>query len=67
MMHKALHHGDDIDRLYESRKEERRRHTSIEDSIDALKRRLYKKEKRKTNHNDQKKKHKSTQGSTEQQ
>ena len=34
-MHKALHHRDDVDRLYASRKEGRRGLASIEDSIDA--------------------------------
>ena len=33
-MHKALHPRDDVDRLYVSRKEERREIASIEDSID---------------------------------
>ena len=32
-MHKTLHPRDDIDRLYVSRKEEERRHASIEDSV----------------------------------
>ena len=39
-MHKALHPGDDIDRIYESRKEEERGFTSIEDSDNASIRRL---------------------------
>ena len=34
-MRKALHPGDDIDRLYVSRKEEGRGLASIEDSVDA--------------------------------
>ena len=34
-MHKALHPRDDVDRLYVSRKEGRRRLASIEDSVDA--------------------------------
>ena len=34
-MHKALHHRDDVDRLYVSRKEGGRGFASIEDSIDA--------------------------------
>ena len=39
-VHKALHHRDDVDRLYESRKEGGRGVTSIEDSVDALIQRL---------------------------
>ena len=39
-LHKALHHRDDIDRLYVSRKEGGRRLTSIEDSVDASIQRL---------------------------
>ena len=39
-MNKALHHRDDVDRLYESRKERGRWLTSIEDSIDASIQRL---------------------------
>ena len=35
-MHKALHIGNDVDRLYVSRKEGRRGLTGIEDSVDAL-------------------------------
>ena len=35
IMHKALHHRDDIDRLYVSRKEGGRGPASIEDSVDA--------------------------------
>ena len=35
-MQKALHHRDDIDRLYVSRKEGRRGLTNIEDSVDVL-------------------------------
>ena len=34
-MHKALHPRDNVDRLYESRKEGVRGLTSIEDSVDA--------------------------------
>ena len=34
-MHKALHHRDDVDRLYVSRKEGGREPSSIEDSVDA--------------------------------
>ena len=34
-MHKALHPGDDVDRLYVSRKEGGRGLVSIEDSVDA--------------------------------
>ena len=34
-MHKTLHSRDYIDRLYVSRKEERRRLTNIEDSVDV--------------------------------
>ena len=34
-MHKALHPRDDVDRLYVSRKEGRRRLASIADSVDA--------------------------------
>ena len=39
-MHKALHPRDDADRLYVSRKEEGRGHTSIEVSVDASIQRL---------------------------
>ena len=39
-MHKALHPTDDVDRLYVSRKEGGRGHTSIEDSVDASIQRL---------------------------
>ena len=39
-MHKALHPRDDIDRLYESRKEGRRGLEIIEDSVDASIQRL---------------------------
>ncbi len=39
-MHKALHPRDDIDRLYESRKEGGRGLSSIEDSVDASIQRL---------------------------
>ena len=39
-MHKALHPRDDIDRIYVSRKEGGRGLASIEDSVDALLRRL---------------------------
>ena len=35
IMHKALHHRDDVDRLYVSKKEGGRGLTSIEDSVDA--------------------------------
>ena len=35
-IHETLHPKDDVDRLYVSRKEERIRHGSIEDSVDAL-------------------------------
>ncbi len=34
-MHKALHHRDDVDILYVSRKEGGRGFASIEDSVDA--------------------------------
>ena len=34
-MHKALHHKDDVDRLYVSRKGGGRGHASIEDTVDA--------------------------------
>ena len=34
-IHEALHHRDDVDRLYVSRKEGRRGLTGIEDSVDA--------------------------------
>ena len=40
MMHKALHPKDDTNRLYVSRKQGGRGHASIEDSVDALIRRL---------------------------
>ena len=39
-MHKALHHRDDVDRLYVSRNEGERGLASIEDSIDASIQRL---------------------------
>ena len=39
-MHKALHHGDDVDRLYVSRKDGGRRLASIEDTVDASIQRL---------------------------
>ena len=39
-MHKALHPRDDVDRLYVSRKEGRKRLASIEDSVDASIQRL---------------------------
>ena len=39
-MHKALHHRDDVDRLYVSRKEGGRGPASIEDSVDASIQRL---------------------------
>ena len=39
-MHKTLHPGDDVDRLYESRKEGGRGLASIEDSVDASIQRL---------------------------
>ena len=39
-MHKALHHRDDMDRLYVSRKDGGRGLASIEDSIDASIQRL---------------------------
>ena len=48
-MHKALHSRDDIDWLYVSKKR-----VSNEDSLDVITQRLYKKEQRKTNYNDQK-------------
>ena len=35
LMHKALHPGDGVDRLYLSRKDGRRRLASIEDNVDA--------------------------------
>ena len=34
-MHKTLHHRDDVDRLFESRKEGGRGLVSIEDSVDT--------------------------------
>ena len=40
MMHKALHSRDDVDRLYVSRKEGRKRLASTEDSVDTLIQRL---------------------------
>ena len=39
-MHKALHPGDDVDRLYVSRKEGGRGLANIEDSVDASIQRL---------------------------
>ena len=39
-MHKALHPRDNVERLYVSRKEERRGIANIEDSVDALIQRL---------------------------
>ena len=39
-MHKALHHRDDVDRLYVSRKEGGRGLTSDEDTVDASIQRL---------------------------
>ena len=39
-MHKALHSRDDVDKLYESRKEGERGLTSIENSVDTLIRQL---------------------------
>ena len=39
-MHKALHHRDDVDRLYVSRKERGRKLASIEDSVNASIQRL---------------------------
>ena len=39
-MHKALHHKDDVDRLYVSRKVGGRGYTSTEDSVDASIQRL---------------------------
>ena len=39
-MHKALHHRDDVDRLYVSRKKGGRGLTNTEDSIDASIQRL---------------------------
>ena len=39
-MHKALHSRDDVDRLYESKKEEERGLASTEDSVDASIQRL---------------------------
>ena len=39
-MHKALHPGDDVDRLYVLRKQGRRGLDSIEDSIDTPVQRL---------------------------
>ena len=53
-MHKALHPRDGIERLYVSRKEERREFASIEDYVDAAIRRLedfIKKKQTKTNCN----------------
>ena len=40
LMHKALHPGDDVDRLYVSRREGGRRLTRIEDSVDVSIKRL---------------------------
>ena len=53
-MHKALHSSDDVDRLYVSRKEGGRGHTSIENSVDTSK--SYHKKRAKTgySHKDQK-------------
>ena len=45
---------DDVDRLYVSRKEERRRLTSIKDSVDTTTQRLHRKAWRKTDHSYQK-------------
>ena len=39
-MHKALHARDDVDRLYESRKEGEKELASIQNNIDALIKRL---------------------------
>ena len=39
-MHKALYPGDDVDRIYVSRKERRKELTSLEDSVDASIQRL---------------------------
>ena len=39
-MHKVLHPKDGVDRLYESRKEGRRGHASIENGVDASIQRL---------------------------
>ena len=56
-MHKVLYMRDDIDRLFVSRKEERKGLISIEDSIDESIRGLenyVKREQKKTNFSDQK-------------
>ena len=53
-MHKALHPRDDIDRSYESRKEERRGCTRFQDSVDVSMRRrgdYIRKNQRKTDYN----------------
>ena len=42
-MHKALHPRDDVDRLYVSRKEGGRGHTSIQDSVKVSTQRLHRK------------------------
>ena len=39
-MHKALHHRDDVDRLYMSRKERGTGNTNMNDSVDASIKRL---------------------------
>ena len=53
-IHKALHHRDDVDRIYVSRKEGGRRLASIEDSVDATIRRLYTKTRWRTHYSHQK-------------
>ena len=55
--HKALHPGDDVNRLYLSRKEGRRWLASIEDIVDDLNTttwRLHKKTRRRIDYNHQK-------------
>ena len=53
-MHKVLHPRDEFDRLYVSRREERRQLTSIEDSVDTLLQlRLHRKVQKKTDYSHQ--------------
>ena len=55
-MHKALHHREDVDKLYVSRREEGRGLTSTENwnHIDTTTRRRHRKEPRKTDYSHQK-------------
>ena len=54
-MHKVLHSRDEVNRLYVSRKEGRRRFANIEDSIDtSIQQRLHRKVQRKTDYSHQK-------------